>query len=384
MRAVKTDPAGTPTAWTAPQGVPAIICFVLLVLVMGGCAHHVEKPTIIKGSSEELLDWGTGPPEAADRAGHRFHTKRPFEWWYIDGHLDTGETFVGVFFDPSFTGDYAAVTFSLYDQNWNGSFHAKGFRDGELYSSTEDARIESPAGYLRRIDDQTYQVLWDMDDVRAEFTLSTIAPGWRPRHDEHSEEDLEFFWVVHQGRNHIEGTLTRDGKTTEVSGIGYFDHNWGVKPLHKITTQWVWGRVLADDYTIIYADVQYIDPAIKGRPLYLAHGKEVILGVGSPTVIQEDFVTHPRLKRHYPRRIIIEHSGDDIDIALTITFRSLAEEVDLLRGSGMNRFARWVTRTFLMRPSYFRIAADFEGVIRRGDREDRLSGECLYEIMIFE
>ncbi|OPL15556.1 MAG: hypothetical protein AVO39_07605 [delta proteobacterium MLS_D] len=113
-------------------------------------------------------------------------------------------------------------------------------------------------------------------------------------------------------------------------------------------------------------------------------GGDIILGTGTPTVTQEDFVLHPRLKRHYPRRITIYHSDGDSEVALTITLRNLAEEVDLLEDSGMNPFSQWITRTFVARPSYFRVSADFEGFVRRGNVKDRLSGECLYEVMIFE
>ncbi len=385
MQRKLSRPSGTPARkhlFKASVGVCAIL--ILLFFAAASCTF-VENPGMIVSGSDAALDWGKDPPGAADRAGHIFDTKRPFEWWYIDGHLDTGETFVGVFFDPSFTTGTPVVTFSLYDRNWKKTFYSREFKKGELRSSTDDAAIESPAGHLRRIDDKTYRVLWNMDDLRADFTLTTTAPGWRPRHDGgHGEENLEFFWAVHQARNRIEGTLTRNGETTAVSGTGYFDHNWGIRPLHEITNRWVWGRILVDDYTIIYADVRYLDPAVKGRPLYVARGGEIILGAGNPTITQEDFVLHPRLKRHYPRRIAIYHSDGDTEVALTITLRNLAEEVDLLEDSGMNSFSQWITRTFVARPSYFRVSADFEGFVRRGNVKDRLSGECLYEVMIFE
>ncbi|HDP26103.1 MAG TPA: hypothetical protein ENN34_11765 [Deltaproteobacteria bacterium] len=357
---------------------------VLLLLFLGACAH-LDKPEKIVNSSEFMLDWGKSPPDAFDRARHTLNAKKPFEWWYFDGHLDSGETFVGVFFNPSFTTNKPGVAFSLYDASWEKETFLISLRDEEMFSSTDDVHIECPAGYVHMVDETTYDVMWDMGEIKAEFTLTTEAPGWRPRGDDGVNEDhLDFFWAVHQARNRIEGTLTRGEVTTRVTGIGYFDHNWGKKPLHEITKNWIWGRILAGEYTIIYADVHYIDPSITSRPLYIARGDEVIVGVGSPTVTQWDFVTHPILKRHYPRNILIEYSHGDIEATFAITFKELVEEVDLLGVSSLHPFAQWIARTFFARPTYFRVIADFEGTITESGVKDNLSGECLYEIMGFE
>ena len=51
------------------------------------------------GKNNYYIDWAKNPPTPRDMAKHTIKGKNPFEWWYFDGHLDTGETFVGVFLD---------------------------------------------------------------------------------------------------------------------------------------------------------------------------------------------------------------------------------------------------------------------------------------------
>ncbi len=356
----------------------------LLVLAISACTH-LPRPVESIGKSSEYLDWNKNPPNAQDRARHLIAGKRPFEWWYFDGHLDTGETFVGVFLDPNFESGKPGITFSLYSPDWKKSSVLKSFQAGEMQSSTEDVNITCPLGFVRRIDDKTYHVQWNVDGTKADFKLTTTAPGWMPAgKDGVNGDHRDFFWNVHQARNRIEGTITRDGQTRKVKGTGYADHNWGRRPFNEITRHWVWGRIFSDEYTIIFADVDYIDPSIKSRPLYIARGDAMIVGAGSPTIRQWDFVTHPVLKRHYPTKVSIDFAGGEVQAHLNIRFKYLAEDVDLLTVADLNPFSRWIASTFIARPTYFRIIANYKGDIIEQGKVTSIEGECLYEIMGFE
>lgn len=367
-------------------GIQRIILVILLNLcpLFASCTH-MPKPDHIVHPSPVYLDWGRSPPDASDRARHDIKGELPFEWWYFDGHLDNGQTFVGVFFAPGFTNGQHGVTFSLYNADWSKESYGTALKSDEMRASEEDLDIKTPVGFVKRIDDKTYHVRWDMDDVIADFKMIEEAPGWMPwSYKGLKRSDVDFFWAVHQGRNRIKGTLTRKGITNEVTGVGYADHNWGRKPLNKIARRWVWGRILAGDYTIVYADVEYKDQSIISKPLYIAKGDRMIVGTGSPSIRQSDFTTHPVLKRHYPRKIRIDFETGAIHARIDIRQRSLIEEVDLLAFSNLNRFTQWVVRTFIARPSYFRVIADYDVTILTDGIEDKISGTCLYEVMNFE
>jgi hypothetical protein len=251
-----------------------------------------------------------------------------------------------------------------------------------MKSSTEDVNITCPLGFVRRMDDKNYHVQWNMEGIMADFKLTMTAPGWML---DGQDESRDFFWSIHQARNRIEGTITQNGQTRQVKGEGYADHNWGRKPLNEITRHWVWGRIFSDEYSIVYADVDYIDPSMnKARPLYIAKGDRIIVGTASPTIRQWDFVTHPVLKRHYPKQIRIDFEEGGVGAHLNIQFKAMVEDVDLLTATELNPFFQWIARTFIARPTYFRIIASYKGNITEYGKVTPIEGECLYEIMGFE
>jgi hypothetical protein len=317
-------------------------------------------------------------------AKHGISGARPFEWWYFDGHLDTGETFVGVFFDPNFTNGKPGVTFSLYKADWTKESHLAALEDGEIRSSKDDVDIVCPLGYIHRLGADAFAVGWSFEGIKVDLTVDTLAPGWLPAAPGVNTEGLDFFWTVHQGRTRIEGTIVKDGTARRVTGEGYADHNWGRKPLNEITRSWIWGRILAGDYTVIYADVKYRDPAIISRPLYIAKGNAMIVGAGNPAIVESDYAMHPALQRPYPRRIDIDYAYGGVEARLHIRCRNLVEEVDLLTSSGMDALSLWVARTFFARPIYLRAIAEFEGEIIEDGVKHAIAGECLYEVMSFE
>ena len=369
-----------------PPAIATKCLAILFLLLLSAACTHVRAPDEITVKPDRLRDWGTRPPAAEDRARHELEGNGAFEWWYFDGHLDDGRTFVGVFHVPSFVGNRPAATFTLYSPDWERQDYVTTLGPYGVFADTRDIHIETQAGFVRRIDDETYHVCWEIDDLRAEFTLTQQAPGWRPSEDsgDVNTDARDFFWVVHQGRNHIKGTITLNNETTHVTGTGYADHNWGTRPLNEITRRWLWGRIIADEYTIIYADVDHYDPDTVSRPLYVARGNEMIMGTGSPTIRQRDFETHPAIKRFYPREVDLSYASDDVSIDIRITKTRLVEDVDFLSIAGYSPISQWLIRNLIARPGYFRLMAEYEGTITHHGDTDTISGNTLYEVMTFE
>jgi len=358
---------------------------IVLAFIAFSCTH-LPRPLEILDKSDESIDWGTNPPSYSDMAKHTISGKQPFEWWYFDGHLDSGETFVGTFHDPNFVSGKPGVTFTLYKTDWTSETYSADLKNGELQVSKHDINIKSPAGYVRRHDENTFLAGWSFEGIKVDLKLTTLAPGWLPGYGNSADLDtIDFFWAVHQGKCLVEGTIIKNGVPRQVKGEGYADHNWGRKPLNEIVRSWVWGRILAGDYTIIYADVNYRDPAFnQARPLYIAKGETIIVGSGSPTILQQNFDMHPALQRYYPRQIDIDYTSGAIAAHISISFKALVENVDLLTVSGQNKFSQWFARTFVARPTYFRIMADYAGTITENGVQTPISGKCLYEVMGLE
>jgi hypothetical protein len=73
-----------------------------------------------------------------------------------------------------------------------------------------------------------------------------------------------------------------------------------------------------------------------------------------------------------------------VEAHLHIRQKALVEDVDLLTVSGLNSFTQWIARTFVARPTYFRVIADFDGTITENGATTPIDGECLYEVMGFK
>lgn len=50
-------------------------------------------------------------------------------------------------------------------------------------------------------------------------------------------------------------------KKIELTGKGYADHNWGFEPMFKGIDDWYWGRIISNDYCLIYYYVVYEKPS---------------------------------------------------------------------------------------------------------------------------
>lgn len=342
-----------------------------------------EKPVETTSKSDTYIDLGEKIPEAKSRARHKIEGDNTFEWWYFDGKFDSGDTFVGSFHDPNAVTGKPIVAFTLYDKDWKGTTHDVPIRPADMKNSFDDIDISCPVGYVKRVDDKTYLVGWNIDNIKADFKLATLAPGWVPSIDWKSKRGY-LSWAVHQAKNKIEGTITEDGITREVSGIGYADHNWGNTRINKLTTQWIWGRIFAGEYTIIFADIILGDSVRHSLPLYIAKGDKLIIGTGSPVIKQWNFATHPVYNRHYPQDISIDfvHEGKEAHIRIHCT--ALVEDLDLLDRAPFNPVFKWFIRTFIARPCYFRMMSQYEGSIIENGKISKIKGDCLYEKASFE
>ncbi|HET6463748.1 MAG TPA: hypothetical protein VFH33_08100, partial [Candidatus Krumholzibacteria bacterium] len=108
-------------------------------------------------------------------------------------------------------------------------------------------------------------------------------------------EKKAFGYVVPVVRGHMSGHVRLDGKSIDLDGVGYHDHNWG----HFRDAVWDWGVVhLANDVSILYgrfastAKELSHQPVLFAlfdkdgpRPFELTHGYEVKWKGGEPSAV---------------------------------------------------------------------------------------------------
>lgn len=92
--------------------------------------------------------------------------------------------------------------------------------------------------------------------VGAELTFYSTSSPWRPGTGYYDFEDDRYFtWLCVMPRADVKGTLTYDGKTIQVNGHGYHDHQWGSIDQLTDFNNWLWGRQDFGDYNILIFDM---------------------------------------------------------------------------------------------------------------------------------
>jgi hypothetical protein len=79
-------------------------------------------------------------------------------------------------------------------------------------------------------------------------------------------EETPFGYVVPVVRGRMTGRVQMNGRTIELNGIGYHDHNWG----HFRDAVWDWGIVHAGPYSVLYGRFAESQTQLRNRPLLLA------------------------------------------------------------------------------------------------------------------
>lgn len=193
--------------------------------------------------------------------------KGSYEWWYFDSEGENGVKTSVVLLTKSFTNE---VDKESHPTTWlDYAIPGEEPQRITLYENegakfrgdSRKCNVKVKDCYARR-NDQTgeYEVHFENDDctVVFDFVITPLCAMWRPgdgyfRFDANPEEYFAWFVAVPSGTTR--GTLTVNGKSYDLKGTGYHDHNWGnITPL-KVFDHWYWCRAAVEDYTVISCDL---------------------------------------------------------------------------------------------------------------------------------
>lgn len=184
-----------------------------------------------------------------------------FEWWYFDSILDDGTKVVIQFLSKN------GRTFS------SKKFHPTIFYkvtmpdgrqiDKEIHCSANDIKWSDKTcdinfgkhyfkGNLRN-----YEIHIDsVDGMSADIFLESLSTPYRPgtSYFQFGSPEKYYTWLCVVPRGRVTGTITVEGKTKKVTGMGYHDHQWGSINFHKYWNHWIWARQSFDDYSLLLFD----------------------------------------------------------------------------------------------------------------------------------
>lgn len=194
-----------------------------------------------------------------DDAFHKTGDRFCGEWWYFDATFDNGYSVnvnVGVFSK----GNYGMIfpVLNIY-KDTKRIFCRRGLSFFRKSSASENVPLVKLSGkdiIKGCIDKDTgkwvYNVLLELSGQKVDLHFTGIMRGWKGGVPGSQ-------WGVILPRATVNGTITLNGETIKVNGMGYHDHNWDVDFSIRRVRGWYWGKVGGDLLNLVWSKIMLPD-----------------------------------------------------------------------------------------------------------------------------
>ena len=337
-----------------------------------------------------ILGIKDGQPEAWEDGMRTNGQEGSYEWWYTDAEFDDGTKIVVVFYTKAgFDVPGPAQPTVTIDITFPDGTSIQEFFSEEagniLNASTEKADVKIGDSYIRDMGDY-YEMKYAYGDIVYEATMKTTIPMWRPGTGHwFFDQENYFAWIVAQPSSTIEATLKMDGTTTQLTGTGYHDHNWGNIAMNEVINHWYWGRAKIGEYDVITADIisekEY--GYTRAPVIMIAKDGEVIEDDQSKLVVtRSDTVQHPITNKFIDNHItftLIPDDGPEYQI-------EYIREKDILVSSLLDMLPSWqkfLARMIGANPTYIRSVGTVILTVNDSGNTTTIEQEGLWEQMFF-
>ena len=164
-----------------------------------------------------------------------------------------------------------------YSSNERESRSNWSYDEDSFQLNIADATVEA-------VDDSTFELNYDGDDVRIELTFENTIDMWRPDSaDIDSGGDFYRFTMV-APRAEVSGRVHIDGEWHDVTGSnsGYADHVVTNTAPYNMADRFIRFRQYSDDVFVMWRDVDLVDDFGGGNSTW------VVVGVGDEIVYADD------------------------------------------------------------------------------------------------
>jgi hypothetical protein len=324
-------------------------------------------------------------PPLSENAIHPPGGKRWFEHWYFDARLESGHVVVVMLQARELVRRAPGVEIHVYEPD--GTRHQISRKYPAAAVQASSARCDIRVGYNHAWvqDDEplVHRCVVDEGNLAADLRFESIVPSWQPGLGNTRYGASDFFaWVVGAPRASVSGTIRVGDETLEVRGIGYHDHNWGVGNMPRIVDHWYWGRVYADDITLVYANVfarkRYGFAA--STPMMVAHDNRIIVSTGEVEVETGPEIHNEIAGRAYPTWLRLTAPDEvelELDVKQIIHAHDLLDDVPILRSA----LAKPLAHRLVGHPGYFRFLSDFHLRVHTEDGLVERTGTTLHEMV---
>ena len=229
---------------------------VVLLTVILLCCFSLKGFAVDISHNETYGDSSLQEISLQDDAFHG-RGRQPFiEWWYFDAKFENDYTVAfGVQVVEMIAFDIVTVRLTIYNQE---EVVLKKIEKSSLNQFVASASVPSVAiGGQQLIsgmyDTDTDRFLYNVTYQSSEGSISLqfvgCMNGWK------RQQQAGDWWAVILPRADVIGTISIGSTTLQVTGTGYHDHNWHVRPHIVVNYGWFWGTCHSSTYTITWAEI---------------------------------------------------------------------------------------------------------------------------------
>jgi hypothetical protein len=362
-----------------------VFLVLLLPASIGGCGFF--------GEPEKIAETWTGPGQQDERivpirpeedGVHRMDDENYVEHWYFDARLDNGYLVVGFLWASEMMTHEPAMELHIYKPSGEKVHVTKAYSKSDLRASEEKCDVWVGKNHAYAVYPEggglpVYHLFLAEGQLEADLTFHGELQGWKPGGGKTVYGDEGFFaWVVAVPRARVEGTVRIGEETIPARGIGYHDHNWETADLKKVVSHWYWGRIYAEDFTLLYAYVKTNRRfgEVASKPMMLAYKDRIVYSTGEMNLKDSQWVFNATANREYPRLLEIEVPGK---ISLRLEVEDVMDAHDFLEG--VNPVLKWAVNTFIGHPGWFRFRSDFTLKAEVDGVSRERKGQTLHEMV---
>ncbi len=299
-----------------------------------------------------------------------------WEWWYFDADFENGYTVAGTYHygspRPPADSDARFIEIALYSPEGDKRMVRKRYPMEACSFSTEGCDLVIGPNQMRG-NLETCRVVMKEGDQALDLTYERIVGGYvTPGRAEPAEcypSNTPPSWIVIMTRAKVTGTLTWDGKTVNVSGVGYRDHNlesapYGARGRDEVGpaggTNLYWGKLHLGDWTLNWIGSRATRRGGRkpGGRVMVYKGDELVAFTEKAAADSSEITTEGtgierplRVRVWYDEPGLVE-GGFDLRVTQCIEFMDLHRR--------FKPFQRWYAERFVGQPAYFRHRFEYD------------------------
>jgi hypothetical protein len=292
----------------------------------------------------------------SDDAWHPLKNPNYIEWWYFDVMNADGAIVRGQFY---LSGNISrprrvrvGVRASYLSPDGTEIVIDDKFPYSSFKASMETCDVKIDRNFIKG-NLSHYELHIESSGKILDLTFDSEVKGFTS-HAGFGDEKRFMYWVVPQPRGVAKGALVTKGKTFDIKGVGYRDHNWlNFTPLGLIA-YWDWGRILDKEYTIIFADI-VTTKSLGGaviKPLLIYDSKKLIYmttASGNWDLVKNDLKLDTETGVMLPGTHLLRARDKDLSLEVDLRLEKVFQKIDPL--ADLNPMVRWLIRTFKAKPS---------------------------------